>query len=47
MPMQDTNAEIADLWNRIEHLQARLESTRTNLTVTIIAVLIMGFKVLS
>jgi hypothetical protein len=45
--MDDTNAEIADLWNRIEHLETKLGHTRTNLTITIISVIIMGLKVLS
>ncbi len=39
--------EIADLWNHIEHLERRLETTRWNLTITIISVIIMGVKVLS
>ena len=39
--------EIADLWNRIEGLERRLETTRWNLTITIISVIIMGAKVLS
>ena len=34
--------EIADLWNRIENLERRLEVTRTNLSITIISVIIMG-----
>ena len=45
--MDDTNAEIADLWNRIEGLERRLEVTKWNLTITIISVIIMGIKVLS
>ena len=46
--MDDTQAEIADLWNRIEQvLKHRLETTRCNLTITIISVIIMGAKVLS
>jgi len=47
MPMSDTNAEIADLWNRIEQLETKLTHTRTNLTLTILAVIIMSIKVFS
>lgn len=44
--MMDADVEIADLWNRIENLERKLEVTRWNLTITIISVIIVGSKTL-
>ena len=36
--------EIADLWNRIEYLERRLETTRWSQGILAIALIVLGLK---